>query len=276
MVIDAAGRISFVTSDTSSNGRIMLTTCASACDQLANWQSGLIRQGGMRMAMAAQGTTLHAIVNDEASRLHYRSCASNCTQLSSWTESGNLFVHDGTMPTAIAVGANGKISIAYNQGFTSTLESMAVQMQANKLLVWQCDTNCGVDTSWTGVILGAVRDGEEGIGLVEIGGALVLSLTNSVNWVAGVCTANCVTATSWSFGELDTIDTMASALDPYQAYTCSGGSRPTFAAWYPNDGLVAVSPTTGAAVFVNAPYVLRSCGGANARQPALLRVSYSP
>jgi hypothetical protein len=275
-VIDSSGRLSFLISDLTVNSNLTLLSCGSNCTTLANWQRGVIRQGGGRMWLATSGTTLHRIVNDGNKRLHYGTCASNCTQASSWTESGNLFVHDGAMPTQIAVGTNGRITVAYNQGATDSTEPPAIQAQANKVLVWQCDSNCMVDTSWSGVILGQAEDGFEGLALVELGGALVLALTQSVTLKAGLCTQNCTTAANWTFGDVDDSAAMAVAADPYMVFLCSSMSRPGFASWYPDEGTVAISPVTGEAVFVHAPNGLHTCGGITSRRPSSLRVIYSP
>ncbi len=276
LVVDSAGRVSFVISDLTVNSNLTLVTCGSNCTSLTNWQIGVMRQGGNRTWLAASGTTLHRIANDGNKRLRYATCASNCTQASSWTESGPLFVHDGATPTQIAVGATGRVTVAYNQGATDPAEPMNIQVQANKLIVWQCDANCGVDTSWSGVILGQVNDGSEGIALVELGGALVLALTQSVTLKAGVCAQNCTTGTNWTFGDVDDTTAMASQLDPYMVFLCSSSTRPSFAAWYPDDGAVAVSPINGEAVFVHSAYGLQTCGTTSGRRPASLRVVYSP
>lgn len=275
IVVDASGRVSFITNELSTNGSVYLSTCGANCTTLSNWQSGVIRMGGLRIAMAANGTTLHAIVNDEASRLHYRSCASNCSQAASWTESSFLFVHDGTMPTAIAVAPSGRIVLAYNQGYTDPSEPANIQAQANKLLVWQCDSNCTDAMSWSGVILGADRDGEEGIKILELGGAEVVALTNSLELRVGVCASGCTNAANWQFSDVDTTAAMAAAQDPYMVFTC-GGSRPGFAAWNPDDGVLAISPTTGEAVFAHAPYGLKTCGVNTTRDVAMLRMVYVP
>lgn len=275
IVVDSAGRISFVTSDLTVNGNIYLATCGSGCTTASNWQIGSMRQGGGRTAMAARGTTLHRIMDDDNRRLRYATCASNCILPSSWTESGPLFVHDGYMPTALVLTSSGRVHVAYNQGATDSSEPMNIQMQANKLIVWQCDTNCTTDTSWSGVILGQARDGEDGIAMVQVGGALVLALTQSLTLSAGVCANNCATDTSWAFGPVDETQTMNAAVNPYMAFPC-GSSAPTFAAWYPDDGVVAVNTVTGEAVFAHAAYALTTCGGTTARKPSALRVIYSP
>ncbi|MBL8912690.1 MAG: hypothetical protein JNM17_18495, partial [Archangium sp.] len=275
IVVDSAGRVSFITNELSSGGNVYLTTCGANCTTLTNWQSGIIRQGGLRIAMAANGTTLHAIVNDEASRLHYSSCVSNCTQSASWTESSYLFVHDGTMPTAIAVAPGGRVIVAYNQGSTDPGEPANIQAQANKILVWQCDTNCTDPMSWSGVILGADRDGDEGIKILELGGAEVLAFTNTLTFRAGVCTSNCTNSANWQFADIDSNQAMASDLDPYTVFLC-GGTRPVFSAWYPDEGVVAISPTTGEAVFAHAPYGLKTCNVNPMRDASMLRLIYSP
>jgi hypothetical protein len=269
IVVDDSGRVSFVVQD----GYPTLATCASNCQQAASWSKGVFRQSALRTQLAAQGTTLHMVVHD-GTVLRYATCASNCTNEASWSQSAIGFVHDGAQPTAIAVGADGRVSIAYNQGTTSPSQSPQILSQADKVLVWQCAANCNVEASWSGVILGAAGDGQEGMSLAELGGALVLAMSTTSQLSAAICTSGCTNQNQWGIAGLDTAASMAAAIDPYTYFSCSG-NRPQIASWSPKDPSVTISPTTGSLVAVHTPVGYVTCGANTSRQGTVLRFVYA-
>jgi hypothetical protein len=273
IVVDASGRVTFITDDGQAP---TLATCASNCQQRANWSAGVFRNAALRTALAVNGTTLHMVVHDGNTTLRYATCASNCTNSASWMESPGLFAHDGVMPTAIAVAADGRVTIAYNQGTTSPSEPPPVQAQANKVLVWQCASNCLVNTSWNGVILGNVNDGRDGMGIAELGGGIGVVMATSDALNAAVCSADCTNFNSWTVAGVDTAAAMAADLDPYTYFSCGGGTRPQLASWTPKDPTLAISPTTGAAVLVNTPVGIVTCGPSTTRGSSVLRFAYVP
>ncbi|MFT3712355.1 MAG: hypothetical protein QM817_32310 [Archangium sp.] len=269
IVVDDSGRVSFVVSD----GYPTLATCGSNCLNVASWSKGTFRNTAVRTQLAARGTTLHMVFHD-GTVLRYASCASNCTAEASWSQSAIGFVHDGAQPTNIAVGADGRVSIAYNQGTTSPSQSPQILSQADKVLVWQCAANCNLEASWSGVILGAAGDGQEGMALAEIGGALMLAMSTDSQLSAAICTSNCTTGTQWNLGGLDTAATMAAAIDPYTYFSCSG-NRPQIASWSPKDPSVAISPTTGSLVTAHTPVGHVTCGGNTSNAGTVLRFVYT-
>lgn len=269
-VVDSAGRISFITQTLSTGAPIRLSTCASGCESLANWQSGVIRTGGNRTMLATSGTTLHLVMNNDASALVYRTCASNCTVDTSWQESPPLFAHDGYGAVSVVATATGGVRVAYNQGTAASGEPPAVQMQNNKVLVWSCDANCLTAASWTGVLLGAEKDGADGLSLGALGNSLVLAVTTDADQTvtARICDMNCGDSASWQSGVVDSATSMNAEADPYQLVGCTDSSnpnqyvRPIFAGWYPYKPAVAVTPS-GAVAVVHAPYALRTCSGSS-------------
>lgn len=276
LVVDSAGRASFIVSSLTTGAAIALATCSTGCTTAAGWSVGLIRTGGSRMTMAAHGTTLHLVLQNEVNALVYRTCAADCTNAGSWQESPPLFIHDGYQPTSLAVTSAGGLRLAYNQGPTPANESPAIKAQDQKVLVWSCDANCMQESGWSGVILGDLRDGEEGIMLAERGGALVLALTNTLTVVTRVCTSNCGVDTSWQSGEVDSTTAINAAYDP-NVYGMCGTSVPAFSAWYPDDGVVAIRPD-GAVAFAHSTHMLRTCAGQStpSRLPGFGRLVYLP
>ena len=268
LVIDAQNRLSFtVDRKIFSNGGVTLGTCASNCTDVANWSSGNIRANGTRTVLAARGTTLHQLIDDDppsggnARTLAYRTCAGNCTQEASWQELPNLFIYDGLKPLAIAVTAQGGVRAVYNQGTSASNESPAIKAQDNKMLVWGCETNCLQISSWSGFITGAVDDGERGLSLAEQGGSMVIAITNDDRVFARYCGQNCLTDTNWLMDDVDTSLAVTAAYDPftYAEATCSG-ARPLSATWHLAHGVVAIRPD-GSAAFTHAASILRVCPG---------------
>jgi len=259
MTIDSQNRVSFVVSPLTTNPTLTIATCASNCDDLASWSTGVFRQGGNRTAMVARGTTLHAVTNNEADSLVYRTCTGDCTVPTNWQESPPLFVHDGYQPTAIAVTAQGGVRVAYNQGSSASSQPQQIKDQDNRLLVWSCDTNCLAPSSWSGVMLGELREGEEGLSLAEAGGALVVAATNSIDAKVHACTMGCTNGANWGSGVVDSSEAFRLQYDPitYGSAGCTPGPA-TFAAWYLDDGVTAIRPDSSVA-FVFGSHMLRKC-----------------
>lgn len=279
LVIDSQNRLSFIVSPLTTNPTLTLVTCGGSCDTLTNWTAGVFRVGGSRTSMAARGTTLHAVTFNEDDSLVYRTCASNCTQTASWQESPPLFIHDGAMPTAIAVTAQGGVRIAYNQGTSASNQSAAIKAQDNRVLAWSCDSNCLVTASWSGTIVGNARNGEEGISLAEAGGALVLLTTNTDDATGLICTAGCTNGASWQTVPVDSSTAFGAQYNAI-TYGSGGCSAPpaSFAAWYLDDGVVAIRPD-GSVATAFGSHILRRCtpGQVNATfMPGFGRIVYFP
>lgn len=277
LVIDDQHRLSFVVSDLTIHSILKLATCATGCTDVANWSVGVVRDGGGRTAMAARGTTLHAVVYNDVDSLVYRTCSSNCTEAANWQESPPLFIHDGIGQVAVVVTAQNGVRVAYNQGVSAADQSAAIKAQDSRLLVWSCDANCLVPANWAGVILGDVREGEAGLSMAEAGGALVLSLVSTVAINTRVCLSGCTNAAQWGVSLVDSAELMALEYDPY-VYGLSGcSSRPSFAAWYPVEGSLAIRPD-GSLAFANANHMLRTCPGQSSPSylPGFGRVVFLP
>lgn len=265
MVVDSSGRLSLITSSLTFNATVVLSTCASNCATLGSWSSGIIRTGGSRSSLVAVGTALHLVMNNESGALIYRTCSGNCTLEASWQESPPLFAHGETPPVSLAATASGGLRVAYNQGSSLSTEPPAVQMQDDRVLVWSCDANCLVPASWSGVILGDLRDGEDGLALTSLGEslALVVTTTDAQTVTVRACDANCTDAASWTSGIADSSNLMNADVDPYAAIGCTDSSgaavRPSFASWYPYKPVITL--TAAGATVVHAPYLLRTCPG---------------
>lgn len=284
LAIDSQNRLSFtVDRKIYTNGGLTLVTCGAGCTNVASWQSGTIRATGTRTALAARGTTLHQLVDNAGTsgggnRLAYRTCSSDCTQAANWQELPDIFVYDGAMPLSIAVTAQGGVRLAYNQGVSASTEPANIKAQDNRLLIWSCDSNCLQQASWSGLIAGAARDGEDGINLAEFGGALVLSLSNGDRVIARVCEQGCLQEANWQAADLDTSQAMAAQYNPFTAAsTACGGASPTTASWVLSQGVVAVRPD-GAAALVHTASILRTCPGSTSvgYLPGYGRLVYLP
>ena len=279
LAIDSQNRLSFVVSPLTTNPTLTLATCASNCETLSNWTVGIFRQGGSRTAMVARGTTLHAVTFNEGDSLVYRTCAANCTQTASWQESPPLFIHDGSMPTAIAVTAQGGVRIAYNQGTSASNQSAPIKAQDNRVLVWSCDSNCLAVASWRGTVVGNARDGEEGISLAEAGGALVLLTTNSNDATGSLCTAGCTDAANWQRLPVDSSTAFGNQYNPITWGSTGCSSPPAFyAAWYLDDGVLAIKPD-GTVATAFGSHMLRRCSSGQVSAsylPGFGRIVYFP
>jgi hypothetical protein len=183
------------------------------------------------------------------------------------------------MPTAIAVTASGGVRVAYNQGTSASNQSAAIKAQDNRVLAWSCDSNCLATASWSGTIVGNARDGEEGISLAEAGGALVLLTTNTVDATGLICTTNCTDGASWQTVPVDSSTAFGAQYNPI-TYGSAGCSSPPayYAAWYLDDGVVAIRPD-GSVATAFGSHMLRRCssGQVNATfMPGFGRIVYFP
>jgi hypothetical protein len=209
--------------------------------------------------MAARGTTLHAITHNENDALVYRTCAADCTVTANWQESGPLFIHSGYTPTAIAVTAQGGVRVAYNQGVSDANQTPEIKQLDHKLLVWSCDANCMDARNWQGVMLGGDGEGQKGLSLAELGGALVVLATNATDAPAYICPTGCTDGANWVRVPVDSSEAFRLQYDPvtYGSTGCSSGPA-SFAAWYLDDGVAAIRPD-GSLAFVFGSHMLREC-----------------
>lgn len=94
----------------------------------------------------------------------------------------------------------------------------------------------------------------------------------------GVCTAGS-TEVNWASGVVDSSTEFSRSHDPFQ-WGGAGCSvmPPYFAAWYLDDGVIAVRPD-GSAAFVFGSHMLRRCAASNTTAtylPGLGRLTFSP
>jgi hypothetical protein len=226
---------------------------------------------GTRTSLAARGTTLHQLVDNDTTdssdptALSYRTCSANCTQAASWQELPNMFVYDGDKSTQIAVTEQGQVRIVYNQGQSPANQPAAVQAQNQKMLFWGCDANCLQAASWKGFVMGAEGDGAEGIQMVEQGGALVLSITNTSAVRTRFCTSDCLVDSNWQEAVVDSTAPLYDQLNPLDlvSSTCGIGLKPVNATWHVAHGVVAIRPD-GALAFAHSTHILRTCPNSSA------------
>jgi hypothetical protein len=214
--------------------------------------------------MTTIGTTLALAIDTENGDMVVRTCASNCTLPASWTESPPMFIFDGWNDVVLKATSTGGLRLAYNQGTSAAGQPANIKAQDNRLLVWSCESNCLVDTSWSGVMLGGVSEGKNGISMTTVGQATAVVAANTVDVVAQICSSGCGTGTNWVAQVVDSLAQMSADMDPYLYATgcTSGGSavRAQFAGWLPASGSVGIGPT-GTGYYAHAPYGLRQCPG---------------
>ncbi len=284
LVLDTAGRLSFMSSDGNTEN-LCLNTCAGSCTTASNWENGSIlnlRAGGRRVnhAFAGHGTTLHLVFEDLTAGLRYSSCTGNCTQFASWQQSNPLFFHGGEEPVALSVSPQGRLALAFNQGTTDASAPAAVKMFDNRLGLWECTTNCSDPMAWQGVVVGAEGDGKNGVATASTSAGLVAVSAESSGSSVYVCEANCGTATNWTGGALDTAPTLTAALpDAYSVLGCTVNGqmvRPQSAGWVPERPVVALS--TAGLVVHTMTKGLRTCPGLTtpATFPGYGRLHFAP
>lgn len=260
LVVDAQGRPSFISSDQRFPADIRLNTCTSNCAVASNWTSGVIRSDGRKSSMVAQGTALHHLINDGQGMLRYRTCASDCTNPTSWTESEPLFAHDIDQPTAIVVTEQGGIRLAYNQGTAASSQSPQVKAQDDRLLYWECDTDCMRASSWSGVALG-LNAGQSGLAMAEYNGAMVLAHSQGLELTTSICAGDCATGDNWQSFVLDSQQQMTADVNPYSVRNCTNNNTPPdYATWFPEDPSVVVLPS-GTVAYAYGMWMNRQCPG---------------
>ncbi|MBL8921065.1 MAG: hypothetical protein JNJ54_19540 [Myxococcaceae bacterium] len=251
LVLDSAGRLSFVSTDPSFR-RVCLSTCGATCTSPQSWQSGVIidlpnrTNVKIRVALAGSGTTLHLVYNDWVAGLRYQRCSGTCTQSASWTRSDPLFYHGDDGLVSLAASPAGRLLLAFNQGTTEASAPMDVKALDLHPLVWECSTGCDQRANWNGMVLGSAGDGVNGItGLVD-GTGIGAVFTNANTTTLGLCSAGCDMPTSWRLLDVETQQSLNAGLpDPYvflPGCEVSGMQvRPQLATWSPDFPSAAVS-----------------------------------
>ncbi|MBL8951519.1 MAG: hypothetical protein JNK82_12115, partial [Myxococcaceae bacterium] len=270
LVIDAQGRLSFITSDFNETS-LCLNTCAGSCGSAASWSSGQVltasgASGRPKSAFALGGSALHVLLDDGVDGVRYATCSGNCTQPSSW-QASSFFLYHGATPLALAATASGKVYVAYNQGITAATVPANDKQNDDRLIVWECTGNCITNTAWHGVVLGAAGDGKNGLSVVEAGdGALVVSANTELS-VHG-CAGSCGSGPSWRSGTLESIQERAALMpDPYSTLGCTVNGqpvRPDFAGWYPENPAVSLA-VDGSMLVHSMSMGIRVCPGLTTR-----------
>jgi hypothetical protein len=242
LVVEASGRVSFITSDQRFPADIRLNTCSANCAQAASWTSGLVRTDGRKSSLVAQGNTLHHVINNGQGTLVYRTCSSNCTNPASWAESPGLFAHNTNQPTALTVSPQGVVRVTYNQGMANSNESAQVKAQDDKMLFWECSANCMQAASWTGVVFRA-EQGQRGLAMASAGAPVVIAHAQGTTMSLTFCDANCGLAANWQSADIDTQAQMESDVSPYTVTNCTNtNTPPQFATWFPEEPSVTILP----------------------------------
>ncbi len=272
LVIDAQGRLSFITSDFNETS-LCLNTCAGSCGSAASWSSGQVltasgASGRPKSAFALGGTALHVLLDDGVEGVRYATCSGNCTQPSSW-QASSFFLYHGATPLALAATASGKVYAAYNQGITAATVPANDKQNDDRLIVWECAGSCTTNTSWHGVVLGAAGDGKNGLSVVEAGGGVLVVSADTQLSVHG-CAGSCGSGPSWRSGTLETIQERAALMpDPYTTLGCTVNgqpARPDFAAWYPQHPAVSLAGD-GSMLVHSMGMGIRVCPGLTTRTP---------
>lgn len=250
MVLDTQGRLSFLMSD-SNDDQACVVTCGSNCSSAASWQAGVVAtvaSGAPRSAfrLAGHGTTLHLVYNDGQEALVYQTCASSCAAATSWQRSPPAFYHQG-QNFALAATAQGRLTLAYNQGVLSASAPAAARAFDKKLTVMTCSTNCLDPQSWGGFAT-TTEDGIYGVGISERGGQVAVATAQTEGTTAYLCMSGCEAPAGWGSVALETVTSLNAALpDPYQLSGCTvngQGVPPQLASWHPENPSVAVTADT--------------------------------
>lgn len=276
LVVDATGRVYFVTSDQRFPADIRLNTCAANCTQASSWESGLIRTDGRKSSLAVQGTTLHHLINNGQGTLVYRTCSANCTQAASWTESPGLFAHNTSQPTALTVSPQGVVRVAYNQGMANSGESAQVKAQDDKMLFWECSANCMQASSWGGVVF-AANQGQRGLDMASAGTSVVIAHAQETTMSLTFCESGCTDGARWQTADVDSQQKMEADVDPYTVTNCTNtNTPPQFATWFPEEPSVTILPS-GATAVTWGMWMNRQCpGGVLARRQGYGRFLFAP
>lgn len=63
-------------------------------------------------------------------------------------------------------------------------------------------------------MIGAAGDGSDGLAMAELGGALVLSVSNGERILTRYCGSDCLVDSNWQEAEVDTIGALSNEYDP--------------------------------------------------------------
>jgi hypothetical protein len=271
VVLDTAGRLSFMTSDFNES-QLCLTTCLGNCTSGSSWQSGaVIAVQGNRAswAFAHHGTVLHVAYDDKVDGIRYRTCAGNCTQPENWLGTGLYFYHGTNAAIALAVAPSGRIHLTYNQGTAPMSAAAEVKASDDRLITWQCASNCGENLSWKGLSIGNLGEGVNGVSSqVTADGVVLLSAQGDLTLHA--CAAQCDAPSSWRSETFESATELLTGLpDPYSLGGCTTNGSPVpaqLATWAPEKPAFAVRPS-GALLAHTMTRGLRTCPGVPSPTP---------
>ncbi len=270
-MVEANGRLSFLTEGITGSRTAYYATCATGCTDAANWVAAPVLDGNPVIARKdASGGTHVALRMGNTSGgdrlLGYARCANNCTQTANWEVSplgflANTYDDD----VAFALTASGRVFMAYNQGNTNGATN-----NINKLFVASCSGSTCLDlNSWASFNLGDLEEGQNGLWLVTDGESAALLSTTISEVHLRTCDSGCEASSGWPGGSvIDTSSAIAKVVAPDTGSGCGSLSS----AWYPNKPVMAIGGK--GAVIVHSPYALVQCVGSGTikRMPTLGRL----
>lgn len=235
--VDSNGVPAFVYISNPSS--IFYVRCSQAdCMQASSWLQANVQNGGDRIDLQFQGTTVYmGYLDFDSGTGGYATCASNCFDGPSWSRVEPFYVGrtSGFSSVALGVTATGAVHLAYNQGSTNSSLPMAVKQNDGKLQYWACGSNCLTASNWAGVSF-ATDQGDHGVDLALLpNGKVALATANVTQSEVRVCAGACTNpATVWSTTPLDSTVALTAFRSPQQSTPC--GSTAFSASWYPSRG----------------------------------------
>lgn len=253
------GQVAFMTQGQFNNFPARLFTCAANCTQLASWSRGDALNGNALHAQRDAAGVFHVMMTQGQSAtnedlLFYGRCASNCQVSTSWQLSSLGWRTKTALWTpGFAVTPSGRVYMAWNEG-----QLNPVQADPKKLQLASCQgTTCTDLGAWSSFAFTIADEGNDGIGLLPVGEALVLTTTDGANVNLRACDASCQSAASWSAAQaIDSAAAIAQAVPPDLGSACFGTAQS--AAWWPRLPLSSVTPA-GEFVVVHNPYGIVKC-----------------
>lgn len=260
-MVEANGRVSFLTPGAGGSSDAWYVRCDGSCTVPSNWTGSVAFSGNPLHARRDPAGVVHAMVHGGTSAgggrlFKYARCSSACGVPGSWTMSTLGFRHGSADHAAgFAVADDGRVYMGYQQGVLSPVDD------ADRTLVVRTCVGAGcMDLgTWQSLAFGDADEGQEGVDLVTSGESVLLASTTFDELRVTLCAnGGCEQAASWTAAIVaDTSDAIAQSIAPDTASACPGSA--TFAAWYPQRPVLAVAP--GGVLGFHNPYRLVTCPG---------------
>lgn len=260
-MVESNGGVSFLTPGAGGTSDAWYVRCGANCTVAANWTGSVAFSGHPLHARRDAAGVVHAMVHGGTTAggdrlFKYARCGSACGAPASWTMSTLGWRHESPdHASGFAVADDGRVYMGYQQGLLSPADA------ADRVLVVRTCAGAGcMDLeTWQSLAFGDWDEGEEGVDLATSGDAVLLASTTVDELRVTVCAGGgCEQAEHWT-GTIvaDTSDAIAESIPPDAASACPGAA--TFAAWYPQRPVLAITPR-GVLAFHN-PYRLVTCPG---------------